>query len=94
MRYRNPTYRNSFLLLMALLLAVPVFSQVEFSKVRVADNGDETCKNPIIHAGYSNPEEVRVGYNNYMTASSFYCVPGLPILHSNDLVNWSLIDSK
>ena len=25
-----------------------------------------------------------------MTASSFGCAPGLPILHSKDLVNWRL----
>ena len=27
-----------------------------------------------------------------MTASSFNCTPGLPILHSRDLVNWTLIN--
>ncbi len=27
----------------------------------------------------------------YMTASSFHCVQGLPILYSNDLVNWKII---
>ena len=27
-----------------------------------------------------------------MTASSFNCVPALPILHSKDLVNWTLIN--
>ncbi len=27
-----------------------------------------------------------------MTSSSFNCVPGLPILHSKDLVNWKIID--
>lgn len=27
-----------------------------------------------------------------MTASSFSCVPGLPILHSKDLINWSIIN--
>ncbi len=26
-----------------------------------------------------------------MTASSFQCTPGLPILHSRDLVNWELV---
>jgi beta-xylosidase len=61
------------------------------SKVWVADNGDGTYKNPIIHADYSDMDVVRVGSDYYMTASSFNCVPGLPILHSNDLVNWKLI---
>ena len=27
-----------------------------------------------------------------MTASSFNCTPGLPILHSKDLVNWTLVN--
>src|SRR6266498_4771224 len=61
------------------------------SKVWVADNGDGTYKNPIIHADYSDPDAIRVGDDFYMTASSFNAVPGLPILHSKDLVNWRLI---
>jgi beta-xylosidase len=62
------------------------------SKVWVADNGDGTYKNPIIHADYSDPDAIRVGDDFYMTASSFTDVPGLPILHSKDLVNWKLIN--
>ncbi|MBC2605864.1 glycoside hydrolase family 43 protein [Pelagicoccus albus] len=54
------------------------------------ENGD--YKNPIIYADYSDPDVVRVGDDYYMTASSFNCVPGLPILHSKDLVNWELVN--
>ena len=61
------------------------------SKVWVADNGDGTYKNPIIHADYSDPDAIRVGDDYYLVASSFNYVPGLPILHSKDLVNWSII---
>jgi beta-xylosidase len=61
------------------------------SKVWVADNGDGTYKNPVINADYSDPDAIRVGDDYYMTSSSFNHVPGLPILHSKDLVNWSLI---
>jgi beta-xylosidase len=35
---------------------------------------------------------VRVGGDYWMTASSFGHVPGLPILHSRDLVNWRLVN--
>lgn len=70
--------------------ALSAFSQV--SKVWVADNGDGTYKNPIINADYSDPDAVRVGDDYYMTASSFNASPGLPILHSKDLVNWRLIN--
>jgi beta-xylosidase len=63
----------------------------EISKSWVSDNGDGTYTNPVLYADYSDPDVVRVGEDYYMTASSFNCVPGLPILHSRDLVNWKLI---
>jgi len=47
--------------------------------------------NPIIDADYSDPDVIRVGDDFYLTASSFNSVPGLPILHSKDLVNWKII---
>ncbi len=47
-------------------------------------------KNPIIFADYSDPDVVRAGNGYYMTASSFNYTPGLPILYSNDLINWRL----
>jgi beta-xylosidase len=61
------------------------------SKVWVADKGDGTYKNPVLYADYSDPDVIRVADDFYMTASSFNCVPGLPILHSKDLVNWEII---
>jgi beta-xylosidase len=61
------------------------------SKVWVADNGNGTYKNPVINADYSDPDAVRVGDDYYLVASSFDAVPGLPILHSKDLVNWTII---
>jgi len=81
-----------------LALATPgVFAQTaaptqSVSKVWSADNGDGTYKNPILHADYSDPDVVRVGNDFYMTTSSFNSAPGLPILHSKDLVNWRLIN--
>lgn len=56
------------------------------------DKGDGTYSNPIIHADYSDPDVIRVGHDFWMTASSFNCTPGLPILHSRDLVNWRLVN--
>ncbi len=47
--------------------------------------------NPILHMDYSDPDVCRVGEDYYMTASSFNCFPGLPILHSRDLVHWKLV---
>jgi len=61
------------------------------SKVWVADRGDGTYRNPVIHADFSDPDAVRVGEDFYMTASSFNSAPGLPVLQSKDLVNWSVV---
>jgi beta-xylosidase len=68
-----------------------VMAQTFRSNVWVADNGDGTYRNPILYADYSDPDVVRVGDDFYLVASSFNAAPGLPILHSRDLVNWSII---
>ena len=80
-------------------LLIPLFisqaaAQTYPSQVWSPDNGDGTYTNPVINADYSDPD-VCVGSSGedyYMTASSFQCVPGLPILHSRDLVNWEIIN--
>ncbi len=46
--------------------------------------------NPILYADYSDPDVIRVGRDYYMVASSFHFSPGIPILHSRDLVHWSI----
>ncbi|WP_288243964.1 glycoside hydrolase 43 family protein [uncultured Chryseobacterium sp.] len=61
------------------------------SEVWTADLG-KNYKNPIIFADYSDPDVIRVGNDYYMTASSFNEAPGLPILHSKDMVNWKLVN--
>jgi beta-xylosidase len=59
--------------------------------VERAARQERNYENPILHGDYSDPDVTRVGDDYYMTSSSFSNVPGLPILHSRDLVNWSLI---
>ena len=58
----------------------------------IPDQGDGTYCNPVLCADYSDPDVIRVGQDFYLVASSFNCTPGLPILHSQDLVNWSIIN--
>lgn len=62
------------------------------SEVWQSDRGDGTYTNPILYADYSDPDVIRVKDDYYMTASSFNCVPGLPVLHSKDLVNWQIVN--
>ncbi len=97
-------HRIPVLLLAALPLFQAAFAQKKvdpakgsnkpayISKVWVSDNGNGTYKNPVIDADYSDPDAIRVGNDFYMVASSFDAVPGLPILHSKDLVNWSILN--
>lgn len=80
-----------FLFIAGFLITALAVTAQQVSSVWVADNGDGTYKNPVLHADYSDPDVCRVGDDYYMTASSFNAVPGLPLLHSKDLVNWSLI---
>lgn len=58
----------------------------------LADLGNGNYRNPILYADYSDPDAIRVGDDYFMTASSFCNVPGLPILHSKDLVNWKVVN--
>jgi beta-xylosidase len=80
--------------IVVILASLSIISDAQepyVSKVWVSDNGDGTYKNPVLHADYSDPDAVRVGSDYYLTSSSFEDIPGLPILHSKDLVNWTLI---
>jgi len=63
----------------------------DFAHPWLPDRGDGTYCNPVLYADYSDPDVIRTGDDFYLTASSFNCTPGLPILHSTDLVNWRII---
>lgn len=78
------------LMIIMTALSTALQAQPPVPKTWVSDQGDGTYKNPILFADYSDPDVCRVGDDFYMTASSFNCVPGLPILHSKDMVNWRL----
>lgn len=82
---------KSIFILICCILPTFAIAQTEISKTWIADLGNGKYKNPILYSDYSDPDLVRVGEDYYMTASSFNCIPGLPILHSKDLVNWTLI---
>ena len=63
---------------MLVLLSLPLPAQFRY-------------QNPVLHEDYSDPDVCRVGDDYFMTASSFNFFPGLPILHSRNLVDWELI---
>ncbi len=86
---------NKLIRLALMMAALPMGLNAQYrSQVWSPDNGDGTYTNPVINADYSDPD-VCVGASGedyYLTASSFQCIPGLPILHSKDLVNWEIIN--
>lgn len=82
--------RKHLLSLFSLCLPLCINAQY-VSEVWNPDNGDGTYTNPVLNADYSDPDVCAVGEDYYLTASSFAHIPGLPILHSRDLVNWELI---
>jgi len=47
--------------------------------------------NPVISGFAPDPSIVRVGRDFYLVTSSFEYFPAIPVYHSTDLVNWTLI---
>jgi beta-xylosidase len=78
--------RHPIRLILILFLAATAAAQSW-----VADLANGRYKNPVLFADYSDPDVIRVGDDFYMVASSFNVMPGIPVLHSKDLVNWTII---
>ena len=62
-----------------------------YAQTWTADNGNGTFTNPLFYDEFTDPDLIRVGTDFYMVASSMHVMPGLPLLHSKDLVNWSFV---
>lgn len=59
---------------------------------RCSDNGSvEVMKNPMIWADAPDPDVIRVGDDYYMVTTTMHLMPGAPVMHSKDLVNWETI---
>jgi beta-xylosidase len=59
----------------------PAFSQIVLQGAR----------NPIIFADVPDPSIIRAGKTYYMSSTTMHMSPGVPIMKSNDLVNWKLV---
>ena len=73
----------------------PVFSQVVYqgNDQVYKDNplAEDEFYNPILQGCYPDPAITRKGNDYYLVCSTFAMFPGVPIFHSNDLVNWKQI---
>lgn len=77
---------------MNILLAAALSAVITAGSGGPADTSS-TYVNPILNADYSDPDAIRVEGDYWMTASSFNHVPGLQILHSADLVHWTIVNA-
>ena len=50
-----------------------------------------TATNPIIYADVPDLAMIRVGDTYYMSSTTMHMSPGLPIMKSQDLVNWRIV---
>lgn len=56
-----------------------------------SDNGDGTFSNPVIWADCPDPDVIRVGEDFYFVSTTMHLMPGAPVMHSKDLVNWEIV---
>lgn len=73
------------------MLVGPVAHSQTRSQTWTADNGNGTYTNPLFYDEFSDPDLIRVGPDYYLTGTTMHSMPGLPILHSRDLVNWTFV---
>ena len=72
---------------LALILAAVALSHAADTRLSWAsDNGNGTYSNPLFYDEFSDPDMIRVGSDYYLTGTTMHAMPGLPILHSRDLV--------
>jgi len=62
-------------------------SATDTTKTWMSDIGNGTYTNPIFYDEFSDPDLIRVGDDYYLTGTTMHTMPGLPVLHSRDLVN-------
>lgn len=81
MRFISDVY-PLFLLFLLFIVSRPVFAQ----------KLDGMASNPIIWADVPDPSVIRVGNVYYMTSTTMHMNPGVPIMRSEDLVNWEIVN--
>ncbi|CAM3221409.1 family 43 glycosylhydrolase [Paenibacillus lupini] len=81
--------RKSLAILLAVTLLVFI---VPRQQVFAAQQDDTTFENPLIWADVPDPDVIRVGDTYYMTSTTMHMNPGVPIMKSNDLVHWEIVN--
>ncbi len=82
-------YLRPLACLSAVLAAAPAALAASPASSWSADNGNGTYTNPLFYDELSDPDIIRVGDDFYLAGTTMHSVPGLVVLHSKDLVNWT-----
>ena len=51
------------------------------------------ARNPILYADVPDMAMIRVGETYYMSSTTMHMSPGVPIMKSQDLVNWTIVNN-
>ena len=78
-------------ILMALAFTGMAGAKPSTRSTWMADNGNGTYTNPLFYDEFSDPDIIRVGDDYYLVGTTMHSMPGLPVLHSKDLVNWDFV---
>ena len=76
--------RNYLFLFIAFLLFT-------FGKDRLCAQTVPVYHNPVLWADVPDMDLIRVDSDYYMVSTTMHLMPGGPIMHSRDLVNWRTI---
>ncbi|MDE6342505.1 MAG: glycoside hydrolase 43 family protein [Muribaculaceae bacterium] len=71
-----------------LPLLAAVASQLS---VTAAETAQGPATNPVIWADVPDPDVIRVGDDFYMVSTTMHLMPGCPVMHSRNLVDWTTI---
>jgi beta-xylosidase len=84
-------FKFSILLILASALFCSCSPQQEPKIGSWGDQGDGTYINPILNADYPDVDVEQLGDTYYMISSKQHMAPGMVILESKDMVNWTTI---
>lgn len=90
---KNMKTNTCIVVLIFTLLTVNVFAQNDYKWgewTTWGDQEDGTYCNPVLPSDYSDIDCIRVGDDYYAISSTFQYSPGMVIIHSKDLVNWTI----
>lgn len=84
-------YSHLFMKRSLLAIALALSMLTTPAHAWLSDNGNGTFTNPLFYDEFSDPDLIRVGDDFYLTGTTMHAMPGLPVMHSKDLVNWKLL---